>query len=205
MNDARQLALKTFLFIGERFALVVIIILGIVVFSTQKESTLAFAEPQKEAQIISSIPIVNAPQNQVRLLEQEIPPTPQPEADRPLDETSTPEPTITPIPTATPTPILVSPTPTPTPTVMPSPTTNPTDDSVWDKLAACESGGNWSIDIGNGYFGGLQFNQGAWESVGGTGNPAQASREEQIAKGKLLQQKRGWGAWGGCSTKLGLN
>jgi LysM repeat protein len=52
--------------------------------------------------------------------------------------------------------------------------------TVWDRLAQCESGGNWSIDTGNGYGGGLQFSQGTWEANGGTGNPADASREEQI-------------------------
>lgn len=98
--------------------------------------------------------------------------------------------------------LLPSPTPTPTPT--PRPTADPTQDSVWDKLAQCESGGNWKEDTGNGYFGGLQFNQSAWESVGGSGKPSDASREDQIAKGKLLQSRRGWSPWGGCSTQLGF-
>lgn len=129
--------------------------------------------------------------------------------------TSTP--TLTPTPTNTPTPTLTpTNTPTPTDTPTPSPTATPTStptpepqpivitDDIWNKLADCESNNNWSIDTGNGYFGGLQFSQGAWESVGGTGNPAHASREEQIEKGKLLQQKRGWGVWGACAKQLGL-
>jgi hypothetical protein len=107
-------------------------------------------------------------------------------------------------PTATPT-LSVLPTITITPTPS-SPITviANTDDAVWDKLAQCESTGHWDDNTGNGYFGGLQFSQGTWESVGGTGNPAQASREEQIMRGKMLQQRRGWGPWGGCSAKLGL-
>lgn len=79
------------------------------------------------------------------------------------------------------------------------------DDSIWEELAQCESGGNWSINTGNGYYGGLQFSEGAWNSVGGTGLPHEHSREEQIEKGKALQQMRGWGAWGLCAQKLGLN
>lgn len=90
-------------------------------------------------------------------------------------------------------------TPTPTPVII-----KPTED-IWDTLAKCEAGGNWSTDTGNGYYGGLQFNQGAWNSVGGTGKPSDASRDEQIMRGKMLQEKRGWGVWGLCAKKLGLN
>jgi resuscitation-promoting factor RpfE len=50
----------------------------------------------------------------------------------------------------------------------------------WDAIAACESGGNWAIQTGNGYYGGLQFTMGTWHANGGQGNPAHASREEQI-------------------------
>jgi hypothetical protein len=50
----------------------------------------------------------------------------------------------------------------------------------WDAIAACESGGNWAISTGNGYYGGLQFTMGTWHANGGAGNPAHASREEQI-------------------------
>ncbi len=76
--------------------------------------------------------------------------------------------------------------------------------SVWDALAACESGGNWSINTGNGFYGGLQFTQASWQAVGGTGIPNQASREEQIARGQILQARGGWGNWPACSAKLGL-
>jgi uncharacterized protein YabE (DUF348 family) len=78
------------------------------------------------------------------------------------------------------------------------------DGSVWDALAKCEAGGNWAINTGNGYYGGLQFNLGTWRANGGTGMPHQASREEQIAVGQRVQASQGWGAWPGCTRKLGL-
>lgn len=79
------------------------------------------------------------------------------------------------------------------------------DGSVWDRLAKCESGGNWAANTGNGFYGGLQFTQSSWAAVGGSGNPASASREEQISRAQMLQARQGWGAWPTCSAKLGLN
>ncbi len=77
--------------------------------------------------------------------------------------------------------------------------------TVWDSLAQCESGGNWAINTGNGYYGGLQFNLGTWQSYGGSGLPSNASRETQIAIAtKLRDAAGGYGAWPGCSAKLGL-
>ena len=76
--------------------------------------------------------------------------------------------------------------------------------SVWDKLAQCESGGNWSINTGNGYYGGLQFSLSTWRAYGGKGYPHNASREEQIRIAKKLQAAAGWGSWPACSSKLGL-
>jgi uncharacterized protein YabE (DUF348 family) len=76
--------------------------------------------------------------------------------------------------------------------------------SVWDRLAQCEAGGNWSINTGNGYYGGLQFSASSWRAVGGSGLPHQASREQQIAMGEKLRAAQGWGAWPSCSRKLGL-
>jgi hypothetical protein len=76
--------------------------------------------------------------------------------------------------------------------------------SVWDRLAQCEAGGNWAINTGNGFYGGLQFTLSSWQAVGGSGYPHQASREEQIARGQALQARQGWGAWPACSAKLGL-
>ena len=67
---------------------------------------------------------------------------------------------------------------------------------VWDKIAACESGGNWHINTGNGYYGGLQFSAATWKSVGGPGLPHEHSREVQIKYAKILQARSGWGQWG---------
>jgi resuscitation-promoting factor RpfA len=77
-------------------------------------------------------------------------------------------------------------------------------DSDWDKLAQCESGGNWSINTGNGYYGGLQFSLSTWRAYGGSGMPHKASREEQIRIAKKVQASDGWGAWPACTAKLGL-
>jgi len=76
--------------------------------------------------------------------------------------------------------------------------------SVWDALAQCEAGGNWAINTGNGYYGGLQFNLGTWQAHGGQGLPSNASREQQIAIGAKVQASSGWGAWPACASKLGL-
>lgn len=78
------------------------------------------------------------------------------------------------------------------------------DGSVWDSLAMCEAGGNWAINTGNGFYGGLQFTPSSWAAVGGSGLPNQASREEQIMRGQMLQAQQGWGAWPACAAKLGL-
>ena len=78
------------------------------------------------------------------------------------------------------------------------------DGSVWDRIAACESGGNWAIDTGNGFYGGLQFTLSSWQAVGGSGYPNQASREEQIARGAMLQARQGWNAWPVCSHRAGV-
>jgi hypothetical protein len=88
----------------------------------------------------------------------------------------------------------------------PTPTTpaSSAGGTVWDQLAQCESGGDWSIATGNGFFGGLQFTLSSWQAVGGQGMPNHASREEQIARGQALQAIQGWGAWPACSAKLGL-
>lgn len=75
---------------------------------------------------------------------------------------------------------------------------------VWDRIAACESGGNWSINTGNGFYGGLQFTLSSWRAVGGSGYPHQASKSEQIARAEMLRARQGWGAWPACTAKLGL-
>ena len=81
---------------------------------------------------------------------------------------------------------------------------DPRSTQVWYDLAQCESGGNWSIDTGNGYYGGLQFSLGSWESVGGSGYPHEHPAATQIEFGRKLQARQGWGAWPHCSEKLGL-
>ena len=78
------------------------------------------------------------------------------------------------------------------------------DGGVWDRLAQCEAGGNWATNTGNGYSGGLQFSPGTWAANGGTGNAADASREQQIAVAQNVLARQGWGAWPACSAKLGL-
>jgi len=72
-------------------------------------------------------------------------------------------------------------------------------DSVnWDAIAQCESSGNWAINTGNGYFGGLQFSPSTWRANGGTGMPHQASREEQIRVAENTLRTQGIGAWPTC-------
>lgn len=72
-------------------------------------------------------------------------------------------------------------------------------DSVnWDAVAACESGGNWAINTGNGYFGGLQFTLGTWQANGGRGMPHQASRSEQIRVANNVLRSQGPNAWPVC-------
>lgn len=75
---------------------------------------------------------------------------------------------------------------------------------VWDDLAQCESGGDWSINTGNGYYGGLQFSLSSWRAVGGSGSPHEHSRAEQIARAEQLLDVQGWGAWPSCASRLGL-
>lgn len=79
--------------------------------------------------------------------------------------------------------------------------------SVWDTLAQCESTGNWAINSGNGFHGGLQFDPQTWTAYGG-GEYApyayMATREEQIAIAEKVQASQGWGAWPACTAKMGL-
>ena len=79
-------------------------------------------------------------------------------------------------------------------------------DATWDKLAHCESTGNWQADTGNGFKGGLQFTPSTWKRFGGTEHapsPDQASREQQIEVAKKVQEEQGWKAWPACTKKLG--
>ncbi|MGE5693700.1 MAG: transglycosylase family protein [Candidatus Sericytochromatia bacterium] len=81
-----------------------------------------------------------------------------------------------------------------------------TNGATWDALAACEAGGNWAINTGNGFYGGVQFDQNTWERSGGLRYAARAdlaTREEQIAIATVTQQRQGWGAWPVCSGRIG--
>ncbi|MFN2417332.1 MAG: transglycosylase family protein [Candidatus Limnocylindria bacterium] len=116
----------------------------------------------------------------------------------------------------------VIPTPVPTPVPTPAPTPPPAPqapepapqrvvtydgDTVWDDLAQCESGGNWAINTGNGYYGGLQFDLSTWQAYGGAefaAYPHEATREEQIAVAERLRAARGFAPWPACRIKLGL-
>ncbi|WP_328668013.1 transglycosylase family protein [Streptomyces sp. NBC_00328] len=80
------------------------------------------------------------------------------------------------------------------------------DSGVWDRIAQCESGGNWHINTGNGYYGGLQFSAGTWRAYGGTAyapTADKASRSAQIAVATKVQSAQGWGAWPTCSARAG--
>ena len=77
--------------------------------------------------------------------------------------------------------------------------------STWEKIAQCESSGNWHIDTGNGYYGGLQFSLATWHGFGGTGNPADASESTQIRIAERVLASQGWGAWPVCSARAGLH
>ena len=77
----------------------------------------------------------------------------------------------------------------------------------WDALAKCESGGNWHINTGNGFYGGLQFTTSTWRAYGGGSYASRAdlaTREAQIAVAEKVLDGQGWGAWPACSAKLGL-
>jgi hypothetical protein len=92
-----------------------------------------------------------------------------------------------------------------TPVTSSAPAPSTSGDTVWDDLAECEANGDWAINTGNGYYGGLQFSLSTWRSVGGSGYPHQASREEQIHRAEILRDiNGGYGAWPSCSSQLGL-
>lgn len=83
---------------------------------------------------------------------------------------------------------------------------NAATEEQWDNVAHCESGGNWHINTGNGYYGGLQFAQHTWDSFGGTTYAARAdlaTKDEQIAIAEHVLRRQGWGAWPVCSQRRG--
>ncbi|WP_030790773.1 transglycosylase family protein [Streptomyces sp. NRRL S-920] len=80
------------------------------------------------------------------------------------------------------------------------------DGGVWDRIARCESGGNWRINTGNGYYGGLQFSASTWRAYGGGAYAAtadKASKAQQIAVATKVQRAQGWGAWPTCAARAG--
>lgn len=79
------------------------------------------------------------------------------------------------------------------------------NDGTWDALARCESSGDWGINTGNGFYGGVQFTQSTWESFGGLRYAPRAdlaTREEQIAIAEVTRARQGWGAWPVCSARV---
>ncbi|MGV0837425.1 transglycosylase family protein [Mycolicibacterium thermoresistibile] len=79
--------------------------------------------------------------------------------------------------------------------------------ATWNALAQCEAGGNWAINTGNGYYGGVQFDQNTWERNGGLRYAPRAdlaTKEEQIAIAEVTRARQGWGAWPTCSSRLGV-
>lgn len=88
-----------------------------------------------------------------------------------------------------------------------SPATAHADTGVWDRVAACESSGNWSINTGNGFYGGLQFTQQTWAGFGGTKYAPRAdlaTKSQQIATARKVLAVQGPGAWPVCSVRAGL-
>ncbi len=82
------------------------------------------------------------------------------------------------------------------------------DSAVWDRIAQCESGSNWHINTGNGYYGGLQFAASTWRAFGGTAyapTADRASKDQQIAVATKVQRAQGWGAWPTCSARAGAS
>ena len=71
----------------------------------------------------------------------------------------------------------------------------------WDAVAQCESGGNWAANTGNGFFGGLQFTLSTWHANGGAGNPAHASRAQQLIVAERVLASQGIGAWPVCGKR----
>ena len=89
----------------------------------------------------------------------------------------------------------------------PSPAVADGSATAWDDLARCESGGNWAINSGNGYYGGLQFSHPTWHGMGGgefAEYPHEATREEQIIVAERLRAARGYAPWPSCRAELGL-
>lgn len=93
------------------------------------------------------------------------------------------------------------------PLVLAVPAANAAPDTAWDRLAECESGGDWAIDTGNGYHGGVQFSPSTWRAFGGgefAAQANQATREQQIVVAERTLAEQGWNAWPSCSRSTGV-
>ncbi|WP_304412916.1 transglycosylase family protein [Blastococcus sp. URHD0036] len=118
------------------------------------------------------------------------PPVPTPSAPAPRPSAPAPAP---------------APAPSPTPSPPPAPPQAPDSGHDWDAVARCESGGNWSINTGNGYYGGLQFSQRTWDAFGGRAYAARADlagKAQQIAVAEEVLAAQGPGAWPTCGRLL---
>jgi hypothetical protein len=79
--------------------------------------------------------------------------------------------------------------------------------STWSRLAHCESGGRWSVNTGNGYYGGLQISPSTWRGHGGNkyaSLPHRASKGQQVRVAERIKRNQGWGAWPSCSRRIGV-
>ncbi|SOJ56271.1 Resuscitation-promoting factor RpfE [Mycobacterium simulans] len=142
-------------------------------------------------------PPADAPDPELVGFDPDMPPPPAPEAEvAPVDLPPAPapepvdfDPDVPPAPDA------------PPPGDAPAPAPVKAYSVNWDAIAQCESGGNWSINTGNGYSGGLQFTAGTWRANGGTGSASAASREEQIRVAENVLHSQGIGAWPVCGRR----
>ena len=141
---------------------------------------------------------------------QDLPAPPEaPVADAPADSSpADPAPQVQSAPEPAPAeaaPDVVAPagrdTPEPADVDLPAPAAPKVYRVNWDAIAQCESGGNWGINTGNGYFGGLQFSSGTWSANGGSGSASHASREEQIRVAEHILDSQGLGAWPVCGRR----
>ncbi|MCV7380552.1 transglycosylase family protein [Mycobacterium alsense] len=138
------------------------------------------------------------------------PPPPAPDALAPLDVPPAPvgfDPNVPPPPPAPdappppPAPVGFDPNVPPPPAPDAPPPPRKAYSVNWDAIAQCESGGNWAISTGNGFSGGLQFTPSTWRANGGSGSPANASREEQIRVAENVLHTQGIGAWPVCGRR----
>lgn len=157
-----------------------------------------------DANSIINDPDLIYPKEQIRVPNagEQLPDRPLP-AEAPAAEAAPAEP-ASPAPSPTAAAASTPPAATSQPQNVSTPVATAQNAGVWDRLAACESSGNWAADTGNGFYGGLQFTPSSWHAVGGEGYPNQASKAEQIARAEQLQAIQGWGAWPACSAKIGL-